>query len=577
MKSLRVKLALGLAAIVVAAGAIAGLLAGYVLGEEIVTQVWRQTAWRLAAVAVLVGTAAWIAAWWLAGLLTAPLRRLTEQLRASEEKFSKAFRSNPDFIMISRLSDGRIAEVNEGFERLTGYSAARAVGQRTTELPLWFDPADRERLVQHLRRDGEVRNFEARFVTAAGAVRDVLISVTVMDLDGEAHIIGTARDITELKDAQEKLRFSEEKYAKAFHANPDYFAISRLRDGLFLEANEAFEQLTGHKAEEVIGKTAMDIGLWAYPEEREAMARLVAQQGHVRDMEFHFRTKSGTIRTVLGTAVKLDIEGDPCIIGIARDITDQKRAEEDIRRLNEELEWRVRSRTAELEQANRELESFSYSVSHDLRAPLRAIAGYANILCQEYAAELPEEARSMLVRIDRNAIRLGELIDDLLNFARIGRATLRKLPVDMRALALEVRDELLALEPERGISIRIGDLPAAWGEPSLLRQVWVNLLANALKFTRNRAQALVEVGGRVQDGELLYSVRDNGTGFDPRYSDKLFQVFQRLHRDPSFEGTGVGLAIVSRVLQRHGGRVWAEGAPDQGAAFHFALPAAAVH
>lgn len=501
-----------------------------------------------------------------------PLKRAEEALRRSEEKFFKAFHANPDFIMISRMHDGLIAEVNEGFERLTGYRAGEAIGRNVAELRLWVDPGDRREMVARLRAAGWVRNYESRFRTKSGEIRFVLASVTQMELGGEPHIIGTARDITELKRAQQQLRSSEEKFSAAFHANPDYFTITRLSDGVFLEANEAFESLTGYGAQEVVGRSIMEVGVLACEHEGRAFARKVADEALVRDWEVRLRTRSGGIRTVSATGVRIDIDNEPCMIVIARDVTTLKKAEEDIRRLNEELEQRVRLRTAELEQANRELESFSYSVSHDLRAPLRAIAGYSRILIDECAAELSDDARGMLERIDRNAIRLGELIDDLLNFARIGRTAINSSRVGMRELAAEVKEELLSAEANRAVRIRIGRLPAARGEPSLLRQVWINLIANALKFTRSRNRATIEIGGEASGNELHYWIRDNGTGFDPQYAGKLFNVFQRLHRDPAFEGTGVGLAIVSRIVQRHGGRVWAEGMPGEGAVFHFTLP-----
>ncbi|HYN07181.1 MAG TPA: ATP-binding protein [Vicinamibacterales bacterium] len=240
--------------------------------------------------------------------------------------------------------------------------------------------------------------------------------------------------------------------------------------------------------------------------------------------------------------------------------------------LVEELEGRVTHRTAALEAANRELEAFSYSVSHDLRAPLRAVDGFARILVEDHGRELTPEARKCLDVITDRTRHMGNLIDDLLRFSRLGRQPLTRGSIDMTALATTVAEDLRRADPERAVDITVDPLPPAQGERSLIKQVLVNLMQNALKFTRSRPQAHIVVGCRHDAGDPVYFVRDNGVGFDMTYADKLFGVFQRLHRAEDFEGTGVGLAIVQRIINRHGGRVWAEAAIDQGATFFFTLP-----
>ena len=242
-----------------------------------------------------------------------------------------------------------------------------------------------------------------------------------------------------------------------------------------------------------------------------------------------------------------------------------------IETLNRTLEERVTVRTAELETANKELEAFSYSVSHDLRAPLRAVDGFSQAVLEDYGAQLPEDGQRYLQTIRNGAQRMGALIDDLLTFSRLSRAALTRQNVSTTALVNEAAQELREQFAGREIDFKVTSLPDCEGDPALLKQVWINLLSNALKYTRKRERALIEIGSRLENGEDVYYIRDNGTGFDMRYADKLFGVFQRLHRVEDFEGTGVGLAIVQRVVHRHGGRIWAQAEVERGAEFCFTL------
>ncbi|MEX2150423.1 MAG: ATP-binding protein [Steroidobacteraceae bacterium] len=264
---------------------------------------------------------------------------------------------------------------------------------------------------------------------------------------------------------------------------------------------------------------------------------------------------------------------------LAHEIGERSRAEDALMAsedrllaLNAELESRVAARTSELEAANKDLEGFSYSVSHDLRAPLRAILGFSALFAEEHQTELGDEGRRKLGIIRRESERMGRLIDDLLAFSRLGRKALQPVSLDMTALVQSVIERLKRDDGACRTEFRIGSLPQSRGDQNLFEQVWLNLIANAVKFSSKRETPVVEIGGIVHEQEHIYYVRDNGAGFESRYSARLFGVFQRLHRQEDFPGTGVGLALVHKIVTRHGGRVWADGKPDAGATFHFALP-----
>jgi light-regulated signal transduction histidine kinase (bacteriophytochrome) len=285
------------------------------------------------------------------------------------------------------------------------------------------------------------------------------------------------------------------------------------------------------------------------------------------------RRNDGEIRWITARAKLIfDEKGQPQrMLGLNMDVTERKRAEEEVRRLNQELEQRVIERTAQLEAANKELEAFTYSVSHDLRAPLRHISGFSKLLTEEYGSTLAPEAQHHLHRIQEGTRRMGLLVDDLLNLGRIGRHEVRLQVTGLNSVVNETLADLKAECEGRHLEWKIGSLPFVECDPALMKQVFQNLLSNAVKFTRPRTQAVIEVGQKNEDGTPVVFVRDNGVGFNIKYADKLFGVFQRLHRPEDFEGTGVGLATVQRIIQKHGGRIWAEAELDKGATFYFTL------
>jgi two-component system sensor histidine kinase/response regulator len=308
--------------------------------------------------------------------------------------------------------------------------------------------------------------------------------------------------------------------------------------------------------------------------EMDGIALLRAAHEIDGDLVGIMMTGHGTIDTAIEAmkAGALDYILKPFKLSVVLPVLSRALTVQRLRLENADLERRVRERTAELEAANKELEAFSYSVSHDLRAPLRHIDGFAQRLVKDYADQLPPPAHRLLERVCHGAQRLGLLIDDLLNLSRFSRQPLAKRNVNLASLVEQVLGELHSEREGRQVEIHLGHLPECLGDASLLKQVFINLLSNALKFTRKREPAIIEIECQAQPGELMFTIRDNGAGFDMQYAGKLFGVFQRLHSTEEFEGTGVGLSIVHRIIHRHGGRTWAEAETNKGATFRFTLP-----
>jgi signal transduction histidine kinase len=543
------------------------------------------------------------------------VRRKAAILKAGA--LQNAILNSANFSSIATDEEGVIQIFNVGAERMLGYFAADVLNKITPA-----DISDPQELIARARalslEFGTLitPGFEALVFKASRGIEDIyeltyirkdeshfpaVVSVTALR-DEHGEIIGYLLIGTD-NSARKRAEVALQKAGALQNAifNSAYFSCIATDDkGVIQLFNVGSEKMLGYAASDVVNK----ITPAALHDPTEIVARTKAlsdEFGIPIAAGFEalvFKASRGIEDIYELTKVRKDGSRFPAIVSvtalrderaviigyllIGTDNSARKKAEEalvraaalqrsTIQQLNADLEERVAERTAQLESANRELEAFSYSVSHDLRTPLRAIDGYSQVVLERFGPQLPEDGQRYLQTIRAGAQKMGALIDDLLTFARLNRTALSKRPFDSVKLVREALDDLGYPWPERPVQVRVGELPLGNGDPALLKQVWLNLLSNALKYTRKKEDGIVEVGCTRIHGVDTFFVRDNGTGFDMRFADKLFGVFQRFHRAEDYEGTGVGLAIVQRIIIRHGGRVWAEAAVGEGATFFFTL------
>lgn len=494
-------------------------------------------------------------------------KRMEQELRESEEKFSKAFHASPQQIIITRDKDDRVLEVNDSFVRGTGYSREELVGHQIYEFNAFANAMEFQRLAERIAKERRLVDEKFGFRTKSGEIRQCLCSAEVINLEGEPCVIYVVTDITEREKMERELRESEEKFSKIFQGSSQLIAVSRSDTNTYIDVNDAYVKTTGYSREELIGHSIFEINMLAYPEEHQEVTQFITKNKDISGKEFTFRMKSGELRSWICSSDTIYINNIPCSVATATDITERKKAAEELRQANIELH----RTTAQLQATNKELESFSYSVSHDLRSPLRSINGFSQALLEDYAGKLDAKGQDYLNRIHNASQKMGELIDGLLRLSRLTRSEMHNEKVDLGILAKEIITNLQETDPERNVKFILGNNLVANGDPELLRVLLQNLLNNAWKFTAKTPQAEIEFGRQVNDAHKSFFIRDNGAGFDMAFRDKLFGAFQRLHDVAEFPGTGIGLATVQRIVNRYGGTISVEGKVGQGATFSFSL------
>ena len=505
------------------------------------------------------------------------LETAIEDLKKSNELFAKLFDLNPGSISMYKLSDFTLYNVNQAFLDLFGFSSKdEVIGKTAEELNMLSDPLLPNKILENVKKYGKVNGLEGLMKTNKGVDKWISTSVHTVEINEETYFLSVTLDISGRKEQEdlvkkqseklrlvnEELQTSNELFSKLFELNPASIAISRLQDGTLLSVNQAFLDMFAfeHK-NDVLDKTAEQLQMLVTASKRPMIINELLKNKRVVNIEDRYQTRNKTIKWSSNSIQLIDIAGTPCLLSVMIDISRRKEQEKLLEIQKEELSL-----------VNQELESFSYSVSHDLKAPLRSLQGFSRALLENYQGKFDEDADRWLNFIEANAKRMDNLIHDILSFSKVSRADLKVTEINMQQKVLDIIGTEKLVYPEKKINVEVKDLPKCDGDLAMLRQVWQNLISNAFKYSSKNNEIKIVVNSWREDSFQVYSISDNGVGFDDKYKEKLFGVFQRLHSNDEFDGTGVGLAIVNRILQKHGGWITANSEIGKGSEFKFGLP-----
>ncbi|GLI39773.1 hypothetical protein GHYDROH2_32740 [Geobacter hydrogenophilus] len=510
-------------------------------------------------------------------------QRAEQALRDSERRFADLVKFLPD-AMFALDRNGIVIAWNREMEVMSGLSAADIVGRDCREVGRALHGEPREVLANFiLSRDEDLLRryypsvkfdgdhvFTEDHPMKTGNRWIWAIAGPLFDSSGNvAGAIEVVRDVTDRKMIEEELRRSEIRYRRLFQDSHAVMLLLDSKTGCIVDANPAASSYYGYSINELRGKPISMINTLS--PEKIAQELVLARKEGRRHFFFEHRLASGQVHPVEVFSGPIEIDGKPLLFSIVHDITKRREAEEKLQAMNTELEQRVLERTTQLEEANRELESFSYSVSHDLQAPLRHMTAYSRILLDDFQDKLDADAVGYLDRIVQNGAKMESLIDALLQLSRAGRTDMTISTVNLTVLANEMINELRLEDLERTVRVTIAEGLTTRGDPVLLRSVLENVLRNAWKYTRQTDEAIIEVGAEEKNGSTIFFVRDNGIGFDMAYADKIFDAFQRLHTDEDFRGSGIGLATVKRIINRHGGDIWVQAEKGKGTTVYFTI------
>jgi PAS domain S-box-containing protein len=498
-------------------------------------------------------------------------KRMEEALRESEDKFNKAFHASPDIVAIVRKKDHKYLEVNENFLKFYGFTRDEVIGRSPSEIGIWGNIRERRKLTKMIGKEERVRNEEIQMNTKSGETRVGLFSVEKVSFGGEPCFVAMTVDITERKRMEEDLRINEKRFRLIADNATDLISRIQLVPTIRSDyISPSCLRITGYRQEEFYKDPKLGLEM-IHPEDRDFFVKhlTLENQKDQKPVTVRLIRKNGQVIWIEQTHTVISNEkGKPVAMHlISRDITERKTSEEQLQTALSNLE---RS-SAQLAATNKELETFSYSVSHDLRSPLRSIDGFSQALLEDYAESLDETGKDYLSRLRTASQKMGELIDGLLKLSRLTRGEIHQEEVDLSTLVEEITSRLQENEPKRKADFIIRKGLVARGDRELLRALFENLLGNAWKFTSKSEKARIEFGTTKNGRKTTYFINDNGAGFDMAYADKLFGAFQRLHDASEFPGTGIGLATVLRIINRHGGNIWAKGAVNKGATFYFTL------